>query len=265
MQILKLFLLVCLLWLTGTHAAAQDMSSYSRESFSRKGKTLQYRLLTPANYNIQQKYPLVIFLHGAGERGWDNNAQLLHGGELFLRDTIRERYPAFVLFPQCPGNETWAPMKMVRDSTGKVIRADFPLDVPAPAPTQLLTQLLDSLLATGKVDPKRVYIGGLSLGGMGTFYLITRYPRLFAAAFPICGAGNTDAAGDFAGKVPVWMFHGGADMTVPVEASRAYNIRLKALKAAPKYTEYPGVGHNSWDSAFVEPDLMRWIFSHKKK
>jgi len=265
MRYLKLFFLACAL--TGSLvAAAQDsLSQYSRESFIRKGDTLRYRLLLPANYNRHKKYPLIVFLHGAGERGSDNNAQLLHGGAMFLRDTIRANYPAFVVFPQCPANQTWAPMKFVRDSTGKVIQADFPLDGDPTPPTALLNQLVDSLLAGGKVDTKRVYIGGLSLGGMGTFYEITKRPDIFAAAFPICGAGNVAAADRFAKKVPVWLFHGGHDKVVPVEASRAYDAKLKALGAEEKYTEYPGVGHNSWDNMFVEPGVMPWLFQHRKK
>ncbi|MET3880558.1 dienelactone hydrolase family protein [Chitinophaga sp. OAE865] len=265
MRYLKILLIACSL--SGSLAAtAQDsLSQYSKESFIRKGDTLQYRLLLPANYDRHKKYPLIVFLHGAGERGRDNEAQLKHGGAMFLRDTIRANYPAFVLFPQCPDNQTWAPMKFVRDSTGKVIQADFPLDGDPTPPTALLNQLLDNLLASGKVDTKRVYIGGLSLGGMGTFYEITKRPNLFAAAFPICGAGNVAAAGNFAKKVPVWIFHGGNDKVVPVEASRAYDAKLKALGAEEKYTEYPGVGHNSWDNMFVEPGFMPWLFKHRKK
>ncbi|MFY0253997.1 dienelactone hydrolase family protein [Chitinophaga sp. 30R24] len=263
MRYLKLFLLGCLL-LAGQIAVAQDYSQYSYESFSRKGDLLRYRLLMPANYDVHKKYPLIVFLHGSGERGTDNNAQLLHGGSLFLEGSIRRQYPAFVLFPQLPPNQTWAPMVFERDSSGKVTRAEFPLDGAPTPPTALLTSLLDSLLATGKIDTKRVYIGGLSLGGMGTFYMISVHPDLFAAAFPICGAGNVKEAYRFAKKVPVWIFHGGDDKIVPVEASRAYNAQLKSLGAEVKYTEYPGVGHNSWDHVFQEPDLLPWLFGHSK-
>lgn len=264
MRYLKSFLLGCLL-LTGMVAAAQDLPQYTYQTFSRKGDVLRYRLLLPANYDANKKYPLIVFLHGSGERGTDNNAQLLHGGDMFLRDSIRANYPAFVLFPQCPPDQIWAPMKFDRDTSGKVIRRDFPLNEGPTPPTALLNSLLDSLLASGKVDTKRVYIGGLSLGGMGTFYMISTRPKTFAAAFPICGAGNVAEARRFAKKVPVWIFHGGEDKVVPTEASRAYDVKLKALGAEEKYTEYPGVGHNSWDNVFVEPGLMSWIFSHKKK
>ncbi|MEC5146637.1 prolyl oligopeptidase family serine peptidase [Chitinophaga sp. 212800010-3] len=263
MNYLKAFLFCCLL-ISGLAATAQDLSQYSYGSFSRHGNVLRYRLLKPLNYNKHKKYPLIIFLHGSGERGTDNNAQLLHGGDMFLRDSIREHYPAFVLFPQCPDGQSWAAMKLQRDTSGKIIRADFPMDEPSTPPTALLNQLLDSLLASGKVDKRKVYIGGLSLGGMGTFYMITKRPELFAAAFPICGAGDVASADRFAKKVAIWIFHGGADPVVPVEASRAYDARLKTLGADEKYTEYPGVGHNSWDNMFVEPGFMGWLFGKIK-
>ncbi|HVI47084.1 MAG TPA: prolyl oligopeptidase family serine peptidase [Chitinophaga sp.] len=262
---LKILVFCCLLALTLT-TNGQDMSTYSNELFiSNNGDSLRYRLLKPTNHDIHKKYPLIIFLHGAGERGWDNNAQLLHGGEMFLRDSIRDRYQAYVLFPQCPPGATWAPMHIKHDSaTGKIIQADFPIEGAPTRPAAALLKLIDSLRNSGKIDNRRIYIGGLSLGGMGTFYMITTHPEIFAAAFPICGAGNSAAADRFAKKVPIWIFHGDADPVVPVEASRAYNTRLKELGANVKYTEYPGVGHNSWDNVFVEPGLMKWLFSNRK-
>jgi predicted peptidase len=263
MKYLKSLLFSCLL-LAGFTAMGQDFSQYQYKTFIRGGDTLRYRMLLPENYKPKKKYPLIIFLHGAGERGSDNNAQLLHGGEMFLRDSIRKNYPAIVIFPQCPSDQTWAPMKLVRDSTGKVVKFDLNADQPPTKPTALLTGLLDDLLHSKKVDTKRVYIGGLSLGGMGTFYMVTQHPDIFAAAFPICGAGDVDAADRFAKKVPLWIFHGGDDKVVPVDASRAYDAKLKALGAEHKYTEYPGVGHNSWDNVFVEPGLFQWLFQHKK-
>ncbi|GAA0556316.1 carboxylesterase family protein [Chitinophaga japonensis] len=243
---------------------AQDMSAYSHEIFYHGGDTLRYRLLAPAGADMHKAYPLIIFLHGSGERGRDNAAQLLHGGALFLKDSIRREFPAYVLFPQCPDNEAWAPFRLKRDTSGKVTGADFPVDVPPTKPGALVKALLDSLLTTGKIDSKRVYLGGLSLGGIGTFNMLARYPDMFAAAFPICGAGNPETAANYAGKVPVWIFHGGDDKVVPVSFSRDFYAELKKLDAEVKYTEYPGVGHNSWDNAFAEPDLVPWLFRHHK-
>ncbi|RFS19864.1 phospholipase [Chitinophaga silvatica] len=244
---------------------SQDLSQYEYKTFIRKGDTLRYRMLLPQNYDANKKYPLIVFLHGAGERGSDNNAQLLHGGDMFLRDNIRQNYPAIVIFPQCPSEATWAPMKLIRDNEGKVINFAISAEEPPTKPTALLSGLLDSLLHSKKINTKKVYIGGLSLGGMGTFYMISKFPDLFAAAFPICGAGDVAAADRFAKKVPVWIFHGGDDKVVPVDASRAYDTKLKSLGVEYKYTEYPGVGHNSWDNVFVEPGLMPWLFEHTKR
>lgn len=262
MNYLKSLLFACLL-LSGTFAMSQDLSQYQYKTFIREGDTLRYRLLLPANYNPRKSYPLIVFLHGAGERGYDNNAQLLHGGEMFLRDSIRKKYPAIVIFPQCPPDQTWAPMKVERDSSGKV-KFDLSADLPPTKPMTLLFGLVDSLSHSKNVNTRKIYVGGLSLGGMGTFYMITRQPNIFAAAFPICGAGNSKEADRFAKTVPVWIFHGGDDKVVPVEASRAYDRELRALGAKVKYTEYPGVGHNSWDNVFVEPGLMSWLFSQTK-
>ncbi|RBL90892.1 carboxylesterase family protein [Chitinophaga flava] len=268
MNYLRLLFYCCLLAvglpMSAQQAQAQDLSAYSSQTYYYKGDTLRYRLLLPANYDRHKKYPLIVFLHGIGERGYDNNAQLLHGGTMFLRDSLRNKYPAFVLVPQCPSTATWAPMILKTDSNHRIVSGTYPVDGEMPTPTALLNRVLDSLLASGKIDTKRVYIGGLSMGGMGTYYLITRRPELFAAAFPICGAGNVDAANRFAGKVPIWIFHGAADAIVPAEASRAYETKLKALGADVKYTEYPGVGHNSWDNVFVEPELFQWLFTHKR-
>ncbi|WP_291914096.1 prolyl oligopeptidase family serine peptidase [Chitinophaga sp. CB10] len=272
MRYLKLMLCLLVTLVTiDTRAQTPDAglqaidSVFSYESFIRQGDTLRYRMLTPLHHDIHKQYPLVIFLHGAGERGSDNKAQLKHGGKWLGSDSLREKFPAYVLFPQCPVNETWAPMKVRFDSAGKRMSFEFPLDAPPTKPGGMLKPLIDSLVASGKVDPKRIYIGGLSLGGMGTFYMITKYPDLFAAAFPICGSGNAAAAANFAKKVPVWIFHGGADPVVPVQASREYDQKLKSLGAEYKYTEYPGVGHDSWNNVFVEPGVLEWLFEHKKQ
>jgi predicted peptidase len=243
---------------------AQDMSAYSHESFVKNNDTLRYRLLKPADYNMHKAYPLVIFLHGSGERGSDNAAQLLHGGALFLNDTLRRDFPAFVLFPQCPADQSWSPSRLRRDTSGKVIGADFLTGGQPSAPGALVKALLDSMLSSGKVDPKRVYIGGLSLGAIGTYDILARYPEMFAAAFPICGAGDVKTAAAFAKKVPLWIFHGSDDRSVPVDFSRAYYAELQKLGSEVKYTEYPGVGHNSWDNAFAEPGLLPWLFRHHK-
>jgi predicted peptidase len=268
MKILHAFILFFMIQSLGFSVQAQDkpdFSAYSYETYVHNGDTLRYRMLQPAGYESQKAYPLVVFLHGSGERGTDNAAQLTHGGRLFLKDSLRQQFPSFVIFPQCPPNAMWASMKLQRDSSGNVTKAEFSDGTDQPATPGLLVKLLvDSLVKAGKVSSKQLYIGGLSLGGIGTYDLLARYPDMWAAAFPICGIGNVDNAVKFS-KVPLWIFHGDQDKSVPVSGSRDYYAALKKLGASVKYSEYPGVGHNSWDNAFAEPGLLPWLFSHKKQ
>ncbi|MBW8685073.1 carboxylesterase family protein [Chitinophaga rhizophila] len=242
-----------------------DYSAFSYEVFSHNGDSLRYRMLLPEGYDAHKAYPLIMFLHGSGERGADNAAQLVHGGKLFLKDSVRKGFPAIVIFPQCPADSMWSTMIVKRDASGKAIDRSFSDATDKQAtPGALVMMLTDSLVKAGKADSKRLYLGGLSLGAIGTFDILARYPDTWAAAFPICGVGNVDNAAKFS-KVPMWIFHGAADNVVLPAGSRNYYEALKKLKADVKYTEYPGVGHNSWDNAFAEPQLLPWLFSHKKK
>jgi predicted peptidase len=128
-----------------------------------------------------------------------------------------------------------------------------------------LVALVDQMLDKPYINKKQVYVGGLSMGGMGTFEILRRKPKVFAAAFSICGGDNTNNASIYAKKVPMWIFHGGKDNVVPVDHSDVMVAALKEAGAEPKYTIYPNDGHNSWDDAFAEPELIPWLFSHSKK
>lgn len=224
-----------------------------------QGDSLPYRLLEPEVLKAGKKYPLVLFLHGAGERGRDNQRQLLHGGQLWLNPVNRQDYPAFVLYPQCPESGYWA-----YPSRPASFEPDAMKSQAAPTPVyQLLKELLDRILADPRIDPNRVYVMGLSMGGMGTFDLVIRYPQLFAAAVPICGSVRPDRLAA-AKRVPFRIYHGDADPTVPVTGSRQAYLALKAAGAKVTYTEYPGVGHSSWNQAFNDPTLLPWLFKQKK-
>lgn len=254
-----------LLWLLVTvFSLAQDNSLYEKKEFIRGHDTLRYRILYPPGYQAGKKYPLVVFLHGSGERGSDNEAQLLHGGTLFADSANRARYPAFVLFPQCAKNDFWARIERDPNRKDSLNGLYFPAEQPIGKSLGLVSQLLDSMVAAQKVNTKRIYIGGLSMGGMGTFELLWRKPRFFAAAIPICGGGNPSKVKEYGRKFPVWVFHGDQDKAVWPAHSRLMVNALKAAGAKVKYTEYPGVGHNSWDNAFKEPDLLPWLFKQKK-
>ncbi len=238
--------------------SARNSTFEHKEFVSSGGEKLLYRLLEPENMKEGKKYPLVLFLHGAGERGNDNEMQLVHGSQMFLNPVNREKYPAFVIFPQCPSDGYWA-------FTDRPDSFDnMPAEEVMPPVLQAVKEMLDSYLANPMVDKSRVYIMGLSMGGMGTYDLVSRFPETFAAAIPICGAvkaGRLAAAK----KVKFRIFHGDADNVVPVECSRAAYRELKKAGADVEYIEFPGCNHGSWNPAFNMPDFMKWLFKNKKK
>jgi predicted peptidase len=242
---------------------AQNLSSFDRGSYINKRDTIPYRILFPQNFDPTKKYALILVLHGAGERGNNNESQLAYGPKLFLNDTIRAKYPAIVVFPQCPVNSYWSNVKIETNASGKSIYHFVEGGEPTMAMADLLA-LTSQLLDKPFIDKHRVYIGGLSMGGMGTFEILRRKPDLFAAAFAICGGDNTLNAKIYAKKVPLWIFHGAKDDVVPADHSLVMVGAIKAAGGNPKFTLYPNDNHNSWNDAFAEPGLMPWLFSHKK-
>lgn len=217
---------------------------------SARGGEMSYLLFTPGDYDKAKSYPLVLWLHGGGQRGNDLKMLLAHGdaqGAGFLaRSDTQEKYPAFVLAPQCPVGGRWG-------NPG----ASQPT-----AQMKLALEIVDKLTTEYSVDTSRLYVMGLSLGGYGTWDAIVRRPDMFAAAVPICGGGDVSRAASI--KTAVWAFHGDEDESVNVSESRRMIAALKAAGSAPRYTEYKGVGHNSWEPAFAEPDLLAWMYAQKK-
>ncbi len=252
----KLFLGVLSFTLTAFFAQAQ---SYNSGSFSHHGEVLPYRYLKP-EVDKNQKLPLVIILHGAGERGSDNEKQLAHGSKLFS-DSLSE-YPAMVIFPQCDEDSYWPNVIITMTDTGRNFQ--FETGLLPDSPLHLVDLLIDSLILSGSVDTNRIYVGGLSMGGMGTYALVAANPKMFAAAFAICGGGNTDVVNRYARNTPFWIFHGALDDVVPVEYAYAMNKALTDAGGNPTLTVYPKANHNSWDSAFAEPGLLKWLFAHNK-
>ena len=253
-----------LLLLVMNNLFAQDNNLYEKKEFIKGNDTLRYRLLYPMNYQAGKKYPLIVFLHGSGERGNNNEAQLVHGGKMFADSALRKQFPAFVVVPQCPSTDFWARLKRDPEKNDSLGKFRFDSNLPIGPSLNLVSQLLDSLAASGSVNNKKIYLGGLSMGGMGTFELLWRKPNFFAAAFPICGGGDPDKVSIYGKKFPIWIFHGDNDQVVPVSNSRLMKNALIAAGAKVKYTEYPGVGHNSWDNVFAEPELLPWLFKQKK-
>ncbi|WP_336127712.1 prolyl oligopeptidase family serine peptidase [Mesoflavibacter sp. CH_XMU1422-2] len=260
MKHIKTQITFCLLLITSLAFAQKDLY---KEKIHIKGKdTLKYRIMYPENFSKDKKYPVVLFLHGAGERGSDNQKQLTHGSKLFLDKMNRGAFPSIVIFPQCPKEDYWA--------NANVDRSSYPLNITFPeneAPTtalSLVMNLMDDMVKKPYVQTDKVYVGGLSMGGMGTFEILYRKPDMFAAAFAICGGGNPDTVTSFAKKVPMWVFHGAKDDVVTPQHSVTMVNAILNAGGTPNFTLYADDNHNSWDSTFAEPELLTWLFSNTK-
>jgi predicted peptidase len=249
---------------------AQDCSCTTQAGFLLRtvevnGQKHRYQVYVPAEYTPDRKWPVILFLHGAGERGTDGFKPTAVG----IGQAVRlnpERFSAIIVFPQVPPGRAWF------GEQAKVAMA-----------------ALDAVMATYSVDPDRVYLTGLSMGGHGTWYVAYQWPDRFAAIVPICGfivfpetsrsffgelppeQQEIQSAEDPYRKVaerikhlPIWVFHGADDPVVPVEASRRMVEALKALGAQVQYTEYNGVGHNAWDPAYAEAELIPWLLAHQR-
>tara|TARA_Y100001933_G_scaffold195203_1_gene195537 strand:+ start:143891 stop:144754 length:864 start_codon:yes stop_codon:yes gene_type:complete len=204
------------------------------------GSQLGYWFYQPQGEKVaNKKYPLVLFLHGAGERGDDINRVLRHGPPMQIKKG--KDFDAYVISPQCPQKSWWTSGEMVKQ----------------------LDQLLKKIADEYPIDPSRIYITGLSMGGMGTMAMVQAYPDRFAAAVPICGRGDTKKA-DKMVNVPMWFFHGESDGTVKPEGSTQM---VEAIKAAGgkkvKLTTYPSVGHNSWTMTYDNQEVYDWMFSQR--
>ncbi|MCC5931376.1 MAG: prolyl oligopeptidase family serine peptidase [Cyclobacteriaceae bacterium] len=241
-----------------------QVSGFEAKTYISGSDTLLYRILYPENFKPGKKYPLVLFLHGAGERGNDNKKQLVHGSSLFLREDIRKNHPAIVIFPQCPQSSYWSNVRFEYDSAGHRKFVYTKGEAPTSAMKALMS-FVEDLTSQRYIDQQRMYLGGLSMGGMGTFELLSRMPDTFVAAFPICGGGHTATVSAYASNTALWIFHGEEDAVVPADFSREMYQALKTAGAEVALTLYPGVNHNSWDNAFAEPDLLPWLFKYKKK
>jgi predicted peptidase len=218
------------------------------------GRKLNYRLMKPKSYDPQKKYPLVLFMHGAGERGDDNVAQLVHGMNDFAKDENREKYPCFVVAPQVPEGKRWVEVDWTEDAH------DF--DEKPSATMQLVIELLDALQKEFSIDKSRLYVTGLSMGGFGTWDIISRFPDKFAAAAPVCGGADLKLAPKLV-RVPIWTFHGDNDTVVKLHRTVDMVEAIRKAGGKPLYTEYAGVGHDSWVKAYSDPKLMEWMFAQK--
>ncbi len=237
--------------------SAMSQELYEARVFSMApDRQLKYRLMIPKDYAATgtEKYPLVLFLHGAGERGDDNKKQLVHGTKDFAKDENRQKYPCFVLAPQCPDGKKWVEVDWSAESHKQ----------PEESISLVLTrELLVALQKQFRIDSKRLYVTGLSMGGYGTWDMVTRTPDVFAAAAPICG-GADETLGGRVTKLPIWAFHGDKDTAVKPDRTRRMIAAIEKAGGKPKYTEYPGVGHDSWSRTYADPEFMAWLFAQKR-
>ena len=243
------------LFMSSIAYAADVLDRFEARVYKDAAGELPYRLLKPKDYDPNRKYPLVVFLHGAGERGNDNRRQLVHGMGDFASDANMAKYPAFVIAPQCAADKKWVEVDWGADSHM----------MPA-QPSQGLAATfaaIEGLQKEFSIDPSRIYITGLSMGGYGTWDAIQRRPELFAAAVPICGGGDPAGAAKMK-DIPIWCFHGSDDTAVKVKRSRDMIKAIEAAGGHPKYTEYPQVGHNSWSRTYADPAMFEWLFAQKK-
>lgn len=242
---------LCLL-LTSQLAIAE--TGFLNRTLTIAGTEHAYQVYVPAQYNDTQEWPVTLFLHGAGERGNDGLKQTQVGLGRALR-LQSERWPTIAVMPQVPSGETW------QGVAGEVAIA-----------------ALDATLAEFNIDTSRQYLTGLSLGGNGTWYLGYNNSDRFAALAPICGfvglgermpsfLGGGDAYATLAARIkdiPIWIFHGDADVVVTVEESRKMSAALEKAGADVQYTEFPGVNHNSWDPAYGMEELAIWLMAQDK-
>jgi predicted peptidase len=223
----------------------------AREYKSATGVKLPYRLFVPPTAKGDEALPLILYLHGRGGSGTDNRKQISGGNALgthiWIEPAALKRHPAFVLAPQIPEDANW----------------HSPRDEPSPHVAALFA-LLDELRSELRIDARRVYVVGQSLGGYGAWDLIARQPDRFAAAVPLCGGGDTKRILS-ARNVAVWAFHGTRDVTVLVERSREMIAALRTVNSSVRYTEYPTVGHDVWSRAFRERDLPEWLFAQRRR
>lgn len=250
----KLSTLLIVLFCIGSISNSFSQSSlFSYEKYiSISSDTLNYRQLL-SDYDPITKYPLVIFLHGSGERGNDNEAQLKWGVLNFASNENMKMHPSIIIAPQCPKNMGW----------DNFSEEDMSLQPSPTKPMKLLMELINEAILKLPVDTNRIYITGLSMGGFGTYDAITRHPELFAAAVPVCGGGDVTKAQSIA-HIPIWIFHGAQDGAVNPVLSQNMVEALTKEGAHPGYTQYPETGHFSWIAAYSDTMMMEWLYSQRK-
>jgi len=202
---------------------------------------MDYLLYLPDEYaESNRDWPLILFLHGAGERGNDLEKVKIHGPPKLIAGQNKE-FPFVIASPQCPQGDWWSSDVQIAS----------------------LDALLSELISQHRIDRDRVYVTGLSMGGFGTWRLAVEYPERFAAIAPICGKGDPKRAGRI-GQLPIWVFHGAKDEAVPIKHSEEMVAALKKSGSDVKFTVYPDAGHDSWTTTYNNPELYEWFLKHRR-
>ncbi len=228
----------------------------AREFTAKDGTILKYRWSAPEKLEPGKTYPFVLFLHGSGERGDDNHAQLKHGVLPIIEGAAKQGQPIFLIAPQCPKDRWWSPVDMKKMSL-----------TAAREPNSLLEsvlELVDETFKTQPADSKRFLVTGISMGGFATWDLLGRVPQKIAAAIPICGGGDVSLTATYK-DVAIWAFHGEADPVVPAKSTRELISALEAAGGKPKSTFYPGVDHDSWTMTYNDPAVIRWMLDQRSE
>ena len=255
--------LLFLCFFSSSISFGQEYDKYKKQLFTVGKDTLKYRILYPRNFSEHKKYPVILFLHGAGERGNDNKTQLVHGGDLFLKKDIREKFPSIVIFPQVPKDDYWANVEVERDV--HPFKLDFHQQGAPTRSLSLAMKLMDSITSKKFVNKNKIYVAGLSMGGMGTYEILSRKPNMFAAAIAICGAADSSIVKKYQPNLDIWIFHGLKDDIVNPKYAMTMARVINSYGGNAKLSLYPNDNHNSWDSALAEPNLLPWLFSKSKK
>ncbi|WP_016953942.1 prolyl oligopeptidase family serine peptidase [Catenovulum agarivorans] len=228
-------------------------------TFSHDQLALDYRILYPRNFTTDKEYPVVFFLHGAGERGSDNKKQLTHGANIFLNSKFRASHQVITIIPQVPKDDYWAAVKV--DRTTRPLTLDFNQKLPKTHSMRALIQLVEQVKQKNYVDNDKLYVMGLSMGGMGVYEILTHLPTTFSSAIAICGAAPDFRLKKIRKNMPLWIFHGDKDEIVDYAYSESTAKHFND-NTEFKFTSYSGVYHNSWDNAFAEPKLLDWLLSY---
>lgn len=236
---------------------------YSIYSNDESDMILPYRFYVPEDYNEDTAYPVFLFLHGAGERGTDNEAQLRNVMQILFNDLDSPIYQSIVIVPQCPGYHGDPDDYKWVDTDWE--QGDYRVsEVEESEPMKLVVGLLEEIKADYSTNEGRYYVMGLSMGGYGTWDIIMRNTEMFAGAVPICGAGDSTAASRLV-NLPIYAFHGDKDSVVPVEGTRAMVAAIKAAGGTLiQYDEVPNCDHNCWNYAAEKDGLIDWLFAQRR-